>query len=173
MRCLAEPMIMKSVLSALSLSQLFVIQPEISLRQSPSCVREISGSVVDKDIYTSVLSACIWLYQFWLWIRELSGVVYRVNNSSPRTDPWGRQQNMETASQNQCPIYFDWDIFVENERIQVSAGPSIPYQSERRSRRTQYSLVSKAANNLIVLVLWPSLYLCIVMRYEVSVERFL
>jgi len=36
---------------------LFVTQPEISLRQSLSCLREISVSVVDKDMHTWVSSA--------------------------------------------------------------------------------------------------------------------
>jgi len=36
---------------------LFIMQPETSLRQSPSCLRERSVSAVDKDMYTRVLSA--------------------------------------------------------------------------------------------------------------------
>ena len=42
------------------LSLLFVIQPEISLRQSPSCLRERSVSAVDEDMYTWVSSAYKW-----------------------------------------------------------------------------------------------------------------
>ena len=38
-------------------SLLFVIQPEISLRQSPSYLMETSVSSVDKDMYTWVSSA--------------------------------------------------------------------------------------------------------------------
>ena len=51
---------------ALSLSLLFVMQREISLRQSPSCVRERPVSVVDKCMYTWVSSA----YKCWdiLWL---------------------------------------------------------------------------------------------------------
>ena len=41
-----------NVLLALSLSLLFVIQPEISLRQSSNCLREKSMSAVAKDMYT-------------------------------------------------------------------------------------------------------------------------
>ena len=48
--------IMKSVLSALSLNILFLIKPEILPRQSPSCVRERSESAVDTDMYTWVSS---------------------------------------------------------------------------------------------------------------------
>jgi len=44
--------IMKSALFALSLSELFVIKQEISLKQSPSSIRERSVSALDKDIYT-------------------------------------------------------------------------------------------------------------------------
>ena len=40
------PIMMKSVLLALSLSLLFAIQLDISLRQSPSCLRERSVSAV-------------------------------------------------------------------------------------------------------------------------------
>jgi len=57
LRCLDVPIMIKSVLLTLNLNQLFVIQPEISLRQSPSCVREIYVSAVDKDMYTWVSSA--------------------------------------------------------------------------------------------------------------------
>jgi hypothetical protein len=38
-------------------SFLFVIQPDISLRQSSSCLWERSVSAVDKDMYTWVSSA--------------------------------------------------------------------------------------------------------------------
>jgi len=55
--CLYVPIMMASVLLAMSLSLLFVIQPEISLRQSPSCLREISVSAVDKNMYIWVSSA--------------------------------------------------------------------------------------------------------------------
>ena len=51
------PITKKSVLSELSLNLLFIVQPEISLRQSPSCLRERSVSSVDKDVYTYVSSA--------------------------------------------------------------------------------------------------------------------
>ena len=39
------------------LTLLFVIQPDISLGQSLSCLRERSVSAVDKDMYTWVSSA--------------------------------------------------------------------------------------------------------------------
>jgi len=42
------------------ISLLFVIQPEISLRQSPSCLRERSVYVVDKNVYTWVSSGYKW-----------------------------------------------------------------------------------------------------------------
>ena len=60
------PIMMKSVLLALSLSLLFVTHPEISPRESPSCLRERSVSAVDKDMYTWVSSA----YKLWcnLWL---------------------------------------------------------------------------------------------------------
>ena len=66
LRCLDVPITMKFVLLALRLSQLFVIQREISLTQSPSCSREISVSAVDKDMYTWVSS----VYKRWskLWV---------------------------------------------------------------------------------------------------------
>jgi len=54
--CLDVPITMKSVLLALSLSLLFAIQLDISLRHSPSCVRDKSVSAVDKDFYTWVSS---------------------------------------------------------------------------------------------------------------------
>ena len=76
LRCLDVPIMMNSVLLALSLRLLFVIQPEISLRQSPSCLWERSVSAVDK---------------------EISGVVYRVNSSGSRTEPWGTPQNKGTT----------------------------------------------------------------------------
>ena len=72
---------MKSVLLTLSLSLLFVIQPEISLSQSPSCLRERSVSAVDKYMYTWVPSAYTWLSNLRLWISELNGVVYRINSN--------------------------------------------------------------------------------------------
>jgi hypothetical protein len=46
----------KSVLMALSLILLFVIQPEISLRQSPSCLMERPVFDLEKDMYTWVSS---------------------------------------------------------------------------------------------------------------------
>ena len=59
LRCLGVPIMMKSVLLVLSLSLLFAIQPEISLRQSPSCLRERLVSTVDKDMHTLVSN--LWL----------------------------------------------------------------------------------------------------------------
>jgi len=71
LRCLDVPIMMKSVLLALSISLLFVIQPDIPLRQSTSCLRERSVSAVDKDMYTWVSSAYKWWSNLWLWISEL------------------------------------------------------------------------------------------------------
>jgi len=45
---------------ALSVSLLFVIQPEILLRQSLSCLRERSVSAVDKELYTWVSDSLIY-----------------------------------------------------------------------------------------------------------------
>jgi len=59
------PIIMKSVLSALSLSLLFVMQLDISLRRSPSCVRERSMSALDKDMYCWMSSAYQWWSNLW------------------------------------------------------------------------------------------------------------
>ena len=84
LHCLDVSIMKKSCLLALSLRLLFVIQPGISLRQSPSCLREISVSAVDKDLYTWVLSAYKWRAYLWLCIRQLSGVIYRVNSSGLR-----------------------------------------------------------------------------------------
>jgi len=147
--------IMKYILSALSLSLLFVIQPEISLRQSPICVRERFVSAIDKYAYTWVSSAYIWWSYLWPWIRELSNVVYKVNSSCPRTEPWTTPQYMLTASEKQFLIFINWDLFAK--RIQVSAVSYMPYQSARRSRRTEYSMVSKAADkyNSVTAVIFP------------------
>jgi len=60
LRCLDVPLIKKSVLSALSLGLLFVIQPELSLRQSISCKRERYVSAVDKERYTWMTSEYKW-----------------------------------------------------------------------------------------------------------------
>jgi len=49
LHCLDVPIMIKSVLLAWSLSLLFVTQPEISLRQSPSCLRDRLGSAADKE----------------------------------------------------------------------------------------------------------------------------
>jgi len=57
LRCLDVPMMRKSLLLALNLSLLFVIQPEISPRQSLSYLRERSVSAVNKDMDTWVSSA--------------------------------------------------------------------------------------------------------------------
>ena len=57
LRFLDVPIMMISILLVMSLSLLFVIQAEISLRQSPSCLREISVYAVDKGVYTWVSSA--------------------------------------------------------------------------------------------------------------------
>jgi len=91
---------MKSVLLAFSLSLLFVIQSEISLSQSPSCLRERSMSAVYKDIYIWVLSAYKRWSNLWLEISELSGVVYRVNNSDPRTEPWEHSKTKAVSLQH-------------------------------------------------------------------------
>jgi len=85
---------------ALSLSILLVIHPTISLRQSPSCIRERSVSAVNKDMYTWVSSAYKLWSNLWLWIRELSGVLYKVNSSRPRTEPCRMPQNAGAASEN-------------------------------------------------------------------------
>ena len=105
LRCLDAPIIMKSVLFALNLNLLFVIQPEIS-RQSPSCLRERSVSAVDKDMYTWISSGNKWWPNLSLWIRELSGVVYRVNSCGPRTEPWGTQQNKGTVYENKVSYFY-------------------------------------------------------------------
>ena len=66
LRCLDIPIIMKYLLLALILSLLFMMEPAISLRQSPICLREISVSAVDKDMYTWVSSAYKWWSNLWL-----------------------------------------------------------------------------------------------------------
>ena len=57
LHCLDIPIIVNSVLSAFSLSLLFVIQPYVSLTLPPNCVRERPVSGVDKAIYTWVSPA--------------------------------------------------------------------------------------------------------------------
>ena len=46
-------------------------------------------SDVDKDVYTWVSSAYKWWYNLSLWISELTGIVYSVNSSGPRTETCG------------------------------------------------------------------------------------
>ena len=77
---------MKSVLLALGLSLLFVMQPEILLRQSPSCLMARPVSAVDKDMYTWVSSTYKRWSNLWLWLSEHTGVVYRVNSNVPRIE---------------------------------------------------------------------------------------
>jgi hypothetical protein len=50
-------------------------------------------SAVDKDMYTWVSSAYEWWSNLWLWVSELSGLVYKVNSSGQRTEPLGTPQN--------------------------------------------------------------------------------
>jgi len=39
-------------------------------------------------------------------ISELSGVVYRVNSSGSRTEPWGTPQNKGTAFEKTFPYFY-------------------------------------------------------------------
>ena len=110
----------------LSLSLLFVTQPKISLRQSPSCLRERWVSAVDKDMFTWVLSAYKWWSNLWLWIRELSSVVYRVNSNGLWMEPWGKPQNMGTASEKQFLNFIDWDLFFKEWVSESGAHFAIP-----------------------------------------------
>ena len=71
---------------------------------------------------------------------------YRVNSIGPKIEPWGTQENMGTASKNQFLIFSDWNLLINNARIQVGAGPDMSCQSERRSSRLDKSMVSKAAD---------------------------
>ena len=145
---------------------------KLSLRQSPSCLRERSVVIVDIDMYTWVSSAYKWWSKLLLWIRELSGVVYRVNGSGPRTEPWGTPQNKGTDIEICFLIFIDWNLFIKNERIQVSAVPDMPYQSDLKEQNNQWR--QKLQINIKVLVLWPFLCPCSVLScYELLVERFL
>ena len=58
LRCLDVLIIIKYMFSTLSL--LFVIKPYISLRQSPSSIRERYAFVADTNVYTWVSSAYKW-----------------------------------------------------------------------------------------------------------------
>ena len=98
---------------------------------------KISVSAVNKNMYTWVSSAYKWWSNLWLSIRERSGMAYRVNNIGPRTEALGTSQNKGVAFDKQFLIFIDWNRFSKNERIQVSAVPDMPYQSERRSWRTE------------------------------------
>jgi len=66
-------------------------------------------------------------------------------------------QNLETASEKQFLIVIDWYLLVKNEHIQVSAVPDLLYQSKGRSRRTEQSMLSKAADksNSVRVVTYP------------------
>ena len=160
LRYLDVPIVMKSVLLALSLSVLVVIQPEISLRQWPSCLRERSVSVVDKDMYTWVSSAYKRWSNLWLWISELSGVVSRVNSSGPWTDSWGTPQNKGTA--------FEKHVLAFIETYLLRTCP-ICYANQRGDPEDQNNQwCQKLQINLKVLVLWPFLCPCLVpYRYKV------
>ena len=142
LQCLYVPITVKCVMSGLSLSRLFVNQPQIRDR----CIRERSVCAVDRDIYTWVSFAYKWWYHLWLWIRELTGVVYEINSSSPRTESWETPQNKGSSSEKQFLIYMSWTLFVTNERIQVSAVLDMSYQSERPSKRTEQPMVSNTAD---------------------------
>jgi len=142
LRCLDVPKMMKSILLALSLRVLFVIQPEISLRQSPSCLRERSVSAVDKYMHTRVSSAYKWWSNVWL-----SGVIYRVNSSDPWTEPW------ETLHTKALPLKTNsLFLLIETYLLRMSWSRwvlcHICHTNQRRSRRTEKSMVSKSADKL-------------------------
>jgi len=65
-------------------------------------------------------------------------VACKVNSSHPRTESLGTPQNMGTASEKNI-ICIDSDLFVKNDRIQVSDVSDMAYQSGRRSKRTDKS----------------------------------
>ena len=111
LRSLNVPIIMIYILSAFSLSLLFVIRPHISMRYSPSYVRERSVPAAYKYMYTCVWSAYKWWSNLLLWIRKLSGVVYIVNISGPRTESWGTPQNMGITTENVL-IFIEYDTYL-------------------------------------------------------------
>ena len=86
LRCPDVPIIMKSVLFALNLRVLYLIQPDISPIQSPCWVREQYVSAVDKGMYTWVSAAYKWSSNLWLQMRDLRAASYRVNSSCPRIE---------------------------------------------------------------------------------------
>ena len=100
----------------IELMSLFVIQLEISLRQSPSCLRERSVSPVDKDIHTWVSSAYRWWSNLWLWISGvLSGVLYRVNSSVLRAELEERRKTWELPLKNSFPL-----LLIESYLLRMS-----------------------------------------------------
>ena len=146
LRCLDVPIMMKSVLLAFYLHLLFVIQPEISLRQSSSCFREGSVTVVDKDMYTWVSSAYNWWSNWWMWMSELSDLVYRVNSSGPRTEPWGTLYSINTGNDNSPSTETVWKHLLRYDVIHARGIPVIPKCCSNHSRSVWWSMVSNAVD---------------------------
>ena len=53
--------------------------------------------------------------------RGITEIVAKLFNGTP--------QNKGTAFEKHFLIFIDWNLFIKNERIQVSAVPDMPYQS--------------------------------------------
>ena len=120
LRCLDVPIMMKFVWLALSLSLVFVISPEISLRQSPNCLTERSVSAVDKDMYTWVSSAYTWWSNLWLWIRELivQVIVVLLFGENP--------QAVAYSAQIKSPPPTTHRGAVRNDGAEIHGGGSLP-----------------------------------------------
>ena len=82
-------------------------------------------------MYTWVSFAFKRWSNLWLWIRGLSGVVYRVNSTDPRTEPGRTPQNMVVYGLDRPPvhnpsprmkpiIFCSWDLSQHEKRMPPS-----------------------------------------------------
>ena len=87
--CDLLPTSINSVLSGFNFSLLAIIQSETSCQHCWTNDSDISGSVLEREREICVSSAYRWWQMLCLIITLLKGVVYRVNKSGSRTEPWG------------------------------------------------------------------------------------
>jgi len=77
-------------------------------------------------------------------VADVSSTIYNINSSGPSTEPWGMPygtgQNGDCTSRRRA----DWDLSDKFDVNQSTAPSFILKVCDRRSRRTEWSTVSKA-----------------------------
>ena len=135
-----------SVLPSFNCSLFWTIQLCMSFVQCWMISIALSMLHESKEVFSCVSSAKDWCFTGCLAIKSERGLVYMINKTGPRTDPWGTPNDSGTGSESRPSTETNCILPVIYDLNHASTVPLTPKYDCSWAERISWSMVSKAAD---------------------------